>query len=116
VPPDPDIILAQTEYVRQLGLSQGTPPVTWSLLQAPSTPPGVHIDPNTGLINGWIPTNAQVGTTVTFQVQASNAQGSATATWHVNVTSSYSSVGSADPTSPPFGATLQAGGSPPPVT
>jgi len=87
VPPiiDPtpnDTAIPNMPYTRQLTLSQGTPPVTWSVITGPT---GATVD-STGLVSGWTPTKNDAGTTVTWQVQASNAQTPAnTATWQTSV-------------------------------
>jgi hypothetical protein len=80
LPPEEDETFAAAEYVRQLGLSQGTPPVTWSLMG----PAGAVID-NTGKITGWTPAVADIDQTFAIQVQASNTAGTWTEDWTVTV-------------------------------
>src|SRR5262245_25169219 len=72
---------AGAQYIKQLTLSQGTPPITWSL---PQHPTGATIDTN-GNITGWTPAVADLGATFNFQAQASNASGSDTKSWTVTV-------------------------------
>jgi hypothetical protein len=84
VAPDPDSASVGSEYVKQLGLWQGTPEVSWSLVQGPA---GAQIDSN-GRVHGWTPTAQDAAQTplVTFEVQASNAVGADTEVWQVVVT------------------------------
>lgn len=79
--PDPDAAFVGTEYVKQLALTQGTPPITWTVLQPLA---GVQVD-NTGRVSGWIPSAAEAGNSVTFEIQAANEYGSDTESWQVQV-------------------------------
>ena len=84
VSPDPDTVLAESEYVEQLYLSWGSQPITWTRLQGPID---TMVDPNTGLVNGWTPQPGDVGSTFDFEVEASNAAGADTESWQVTVLS-----------------------------
>ena len=82
VTPDPDSVMAGNEYVEQLVLSQGAGTgVTWTLLTGPA---GANVDQN-GLVSGWTPDAADIGTTFDFEVQAGNDFGSDTESWQVYV-------------------------------
>ncbi|MFQ6049303.1 MAG: dockerin type I domain-containing protein, partial [Phycisphaerae bacterium] len=81
VSPDPDSAWVGVPYVRQLTLTQGTAPVTWILLQGPA---GASVD-SSGLVSGWTPLPSQLGSDVSFEVQASNVAGSDTEAWQVHV-------------------------------
>ncbi len=85
-PPNPNIDTtgAGAEYIRQLSLSQGDPPVTWDFGNPPIHPAGAQID-STGKVTGWTPTTADLGMTFNFQVRATNAEGSNTVNWVVQV-------------------------------
>jgi hypothetical protein len=82
VTPDPEPHLANTPYTRQLTLTEGTLPVTWSLVQAP---PGATIDGN-GRVSGWTPALDDVGFDFSFEAQAANSDGQGTRGWSVRVT------------------------------
>src|SRR4029079_10430093 len=82
VTPDPDTAWYGGGYSKQLALQQGSPAPSWCLLQAPS---GTQIDSVTGLVSGYAPALAHVGTQVLFQARAVNTAGSATVSWHVLV-------------------------------
>ncbi len=81
VTPDPATAVSGVEYVKQLSLTQGSPTVTWSVIQGGT---GASVD-STGNVTGWIPGNDEVGQTITFEIQATNAGGSDTEVWQVNV-------------------------------
>ncbi|UCD29521.1 MAG: SBBP repeat-containing protein [Planctomycetota bacterium] len=81
--PNPDTVNAGTEYVEQLNLVQGTPPISWSLVQKPT---GSQIDGN-GRVSGWIPAIGDIGTSFNFQAQATNSLGSDLKGWQVLVKS-----------------------------
>lgn len=78
-----DCVIADTAYTRQLKTSQGTVPLSWTLLTGP---PNAQID-NHGNITGWTPTFADMNTTFTFEVQVSNTLGTDTETWQTTVRS-----------------------------
>jgi len=80
VSPDTDLVGVGTEYIEQLGLAEGTPPITWSVVQGPT---GLQVD-TSGRVYGWTPTKDQVGYH-TLEIQASNAAGSDTEVWQVRV-------------------------------
>ncbi len=83
VTPDPYPSDAGVEYKRQLKLSRGLyTNVTWEIVTCPS---GLTVNPTTGFVYGWTPGLADVGTTVTIAVRATNAAGSFTETWGVKV-------------------------------
>ncbi len=63
-------------------LTQGTSPVTWSLVAGPS---GMTIDSQTGVVSWSNPIAADTAYTVT--IQAANTAGTGTQTWHLTVTS-----------------------------
>ena len=83
VAPDPDTAFCTTEYARQLSLDQGTPMPSWSVVQGP---PGTDAD-TTGFVNGWRPACSDIGTLFTFEIRATNSEGSDTETWEVAVRS-----------------------------
>jgi hypothetical protein len=78
---DPDTATAGIGYVRQLALTQGTPPVTWQVFQGPS---GLVVDA-TGWVSGWTPAVAEVGQLASIQILASNTSGLDAETWQVEV-------------------------------
>ena len=82
VSPDPGTITANTGYVRQLVLTQGTAPVTWSVLDGPT---GLAVSA-TGNVSGWTPALTDIGQTYGIEVQAENTYGSDTESWQVQVT------------------------------
>jgi hypothetical protein len=81
VTPDPEKLWVGVPYVKQLGLTQGTDPITWTLVQAPG---GATIT-QTGLISGWTPGPTDLGGLFVFSAAASNSVGDSTVTWHVLV-------------------------------
>jgi hypothetical protein len=83
VAPDPDIATSGQEYVRQLTLQQGSVPITWSVVQAPA---GANVGVG-GLVTGWTPGPGGIGTVAAFSITATNAQGSDTESWQVQVLS-----------------------------
>src|SRR5207248_4474687 len=82
VTPNPDSVYAGQQYSKQLTLSQGTLPVTWSV-QAGS-PPGTTVS-SSGLVSGWTPSNSDIGSTFTITIKAQNSAGSDTKSWQVVV-------------------------------
>lgn len=80
VTPDPDGIYAGNEYVKQLTLTQGDPPITWSVVEGPA---GLQVDQN-GFVSGWTPGVGDIGTHV-IAVQAANGNGSDSESWSVEV-------------------------------
>ncbi len=79
VTPDPDAAMIDAEYTRQMTLSAGTFPITWTLPQGPA---GADVTSG-GYVYGWTPEAGDAGVPVTFEVQASNDAGSDTETWQV---------------------------------
>jgi len=79
--PDPDTTLSGTEYTRQLNLVQSYPDPNWSVHQGP---PGTQVD-NSGLVSGWTPQVGDLGSQVTFEIEANNSEGSDTESWMVTV-------------------------------
>jgi hypothetical protein len=61
-------------------LTQGTPPITWTLIAPPA---GMTIDPNTGMIT-W-PNVSPAGSPYTITVEATNAAGSDQESWQLTV-------------------------------
>ncbi len=78
--PDPDMAVPGVEYVEQLTLAAGTPPILWRLVKGPT---GADVD-STGRVYGWTP--AVNGPPVTFEVEAKNDAGLDTEIWQVMVT------------------------------
>jgi hypothetical protein len=76
-----DTALPMAAYTRQLVLSQGTAPLNWLVIMGPA---GATVS-STGLVSGWTPTKNDAGNVISWQVQASNAQGSALAIWQTEV-------------------------------
>jgi hypothetical protein len=72
---------AQKAYVKQLTLFQGTPIISWSLLQGPGNS---TVDAD-GQVSGWTPQKTDVGSNFPFNVQASNGLGSDTEDWTIHV-------------------------------
>lgn len=83
VSPDPDWAMVGSEYVRQLSLAQGTPSITWSVIDGPA---GTQVD-STGRVHGWTPTPAQAAQAFTLTVRATNSAGSDDESWLVQVIS-----------------------------
>ncbi len=81
VAPDPDSALPGAAYERQLALTQGTQPITWSVVQAP---PGTRVS-TIGRVTGWTPGLGDLAEPVTFTIQADNIAGSDTESWQVRV-------------------------------
>jgi hypothetical protein len=80
VAPDPDSnAFAGVAYTKQLQLSGGQTPVTWSIVQGPS---GLQVD-STGLVSGWTPEGCDAINPVTIEIRAENSYGSDTETWVV---------------------------------
>jgi len=80
VAPDPDTATAGLEYSIQLTLDQSSS-VTWTLLDGPDD----AVISSAGRVSGWTPDGSDIGTTVTFEAQATNVAGSDTETWQVSV-------------------------------
>jgi len=81
VSPDPDTnAVAGVEYSKQLQLTQGTTPVTWSVVQGPA---GIEVS-SSGYVDNWIPGGCDVGEPVTIEIRAQNGYGSDTETWQVS--------------------------------
>jgi hypothetical protein len=77
VTPDPGTAFINTEYNRQLNLIQGFPIPSWMVVQGPV---GIKVD-DSGRVSGWIPVAGDLGSQVTFEIQASNSEGSDTESW-----------------------------------
>ncbi len=80
VTPDPASTTAGAQYIRPMVLTQGYPWPNWSIVQAPT---GAQI--NTYGQVTWMPGSGDIGQSRTFVVQATNANGSDTETWQVQV-------------------------------
>ncbi len=78
---EPGCVAVGVEYMKQLTLLGGTPPISWSVISAPA---GTYVN-SAGLVRGWSPTSEQAGSTQTFQIQALNSLGSDSVTWQVEV-------------------------------
>jgi hypothetical protein len=83
VAPDPAGIFAAQPYMRQLVLLQGMPLPDWTVVQGPS---GTQVD-NNGLVSGWSPAAADIGSTLTLQIRATNVDGFDDESWRVRVNS-----------------------------
>ncbi len=81
VSPDPDGGQVNVPYTRQLVLTQGTLPVTWSVVQGPT---GLTVD-SSGRVSGWTPASGDMGQTFTIEIRATNSFGSDTESWQVLV-------------------------------
>ena len=81
VTPDPDTAVVGYEYSKQLTLSEGIPPITWTLLDSPV---GAQVDQN-GLVDGWTVQPWQIGKSFTLEAKAQNAFGFDTESWQVQV-------------------------------
>ncbi len=81
VTPDPDSATVGTEYTRQLALVQGSSDA-WTL----PTGPASAVISATGAVNGWTPSSAYAGQTVSFTARAANAGGFDEESWTVQVT------------------------------
>jgi len=80
VSPDPDTnAYAGSEYTKQLQLSQGSTPISWSVEQGPAE---LQVN-SSGYVYGWTPCGCDVGDSITIEIKAQNAQGSDTETWQV---------------------------------
>ncbi len=79
--PDPDVAQSGVEYRKQLVLTQGTEPVTWSVVSGPT---GVTVDA-AGYVSGWTPTQFDEGKRFTIRIQAQNSYGSDVEAWDVEV-------------------------------
>jgi len=85
ITPDTIIAPADTPYVQNLILMQGTPTINWTLLEGPDDAQLVGNDSG-ATVSGWTPGRlADEGKTFSFEVQASNAFGSDTESWNVRV-------------------------------
>jgi hypothetical protein len=83
VTPDPKMITTGTEYIEQLTLAEGSPPITWTKLQGPSE---AQVD-SAGRVYGWTPTAIDIGSQITFEIRANNSAGDDTESWDVTVES-----------------------------
>lgn len=81
VSPDPDTVAAGTEYRLRLELRQGTPPVSWSVVQGPS---GTRVD-QSGMVSGLTPGEGDIGNFFTIEIEARNPHGADTESWQVEV-------------------------------
>ena len=77
--PDRAIVFGQT-YGESMAITQGTLPVTWTLLDGPA---GMTIDSGTGAVL-W-PSAGPRGSLHTLRVRATNAVGSAEVSWQLSV-------------------------------
>ncbi len=80
-PVDDASVLEGTTYQANLTLSQGDPPVAWSLVSGPA---GMSIDPDTGVVV-W-PEAATAGSPYQVIVRATTALGSDDESWQLTVT------------------------------
>jgi hypothetical protein len=71
IEPAPELAIAGESYTRKLRMSQGTIPLTWTLIAGP---PDAVIDAD-GNLTGWTPTMADMNMTFTFEVGLSNTLG-----------------------------------------
>jgi|GEM_PF-553146 len=69
-----------TPYTQTPTLTQGTPPITWSLLTGPA---GITIDPNTGEVT-W-PNPQPPATSHTITIEASNTVGNDAISWTLSI-------------------------------
>jgi hypothetical protein len=99
VSPDPDAARPGVPYVLALSLLEGSPAPTWTVVQGP---PGTAVSAS-GAVSGWTPALASVGTLFTFEVRASNSQGSDTESWQVLVRSAADFDGDGDVDQEDFG-------------
>ncbi len=81
VTPDPDTASVGTAYTKQLSLTQGTTPVTWSVVSGPS---GIQVS-SSGYVSGWTPSATG---TFTIVIRATNSAGSDDESWQVQAFSS----------------------------
>jgi len=88
VSPDPDTAMASAQYQRQLTLTQGASPITWSKIQGPTA---LVVD-QTGKVSGWTPSSGDIGNTFTVEIRAQNPYGADNESWQVNVVSSMPTV------------------------
>lgn len=73
---------AGTPYVETPSLTQGEPPITWSLVTAPE---GMTVDPNTGVVTWTAPTATGSPYTITLKATKTGI-GSDEKTWQLTVT------------------------------
>ena len=78
-----DVAFAGVEYTIQLTLTQGTPPLIWSLLEGPDD---AQVDYN-GLVSGWTPAVSDIRSSFAFEASVSNGAGADTEDWPVEVLS-----------------------------
>ncbi len=83
IEPAPERAIAGEGYTRQLRTSQGTIPLTWTLVAGP---PDAVIDAD-GSLTGWTPTLADMNMTFTFEVEVRNTLGADTKSWQATVRS-----------------------------
>jgi len=81
VQPDPEEVEAGKAYERQLELTQGSEPVTWTIVQGPE---GLVVDQK-GFLSGWLPTSDDIGKNFVIEVEAANAFGKDAESWTVTV-------------------------------
>jgi hypothetical protein len=86
VSPDPDTnAYPGVEYIKQLRLTQGDAPITWSVVQGPA---GIQVD-SSGFVNNWMPGGCDVGDSITIGIRAENMYDSDTETWQVQPQAYY---------------------------
>ncbi|MBI4578489.1 MAG: cellulase family glycosylhydrolase [Planctomycetes bacterium] len=83
VAPDPVIARPGVPYIQALALVEGSPAPTWAVVQGP---PGAQVDTG-GVVSGWTPALDDLGSPITFEVRATNPEGSDTESWQVLVRS-----------------------------
>ncbi|HOW71656.1 MAG TPA: putative Ig domain-containing protein [Phycisphaerae bacterium] len=88
---------AGSVYLYQPSLAEGTLPVTWAKTEGPA---GLTVNATTGAIGGWTPTAGEIGSSVTIGIQATNAGGSDTEVWQVQVVEALTG---GDEVAPPWG-------------
>jgi hypothetical protein len=69
-----------TPYTKQLTLTAGLLPITWSVDLGP---PGLGVSA-TGFVSGWTPGHADAGTATAITIRATNSEGLDTAAWQVD--------------------------------
>jgi hypothetical protein len=84
-------------------LSEGTPPVTWTLVAGPA---GMTINPSTGVVLWSVPVAA--GSPHTVTIQAENAAGSDEESWQLTVVTSTDEIPAPTVNNPVSGGTVTA--------
>ena len=74
----------QATYTETPTLSQGTAPITWSLLAPSPAPANMGIDPGTGVVT-WDPAKYDDGPVVSISIRAQGPVGQDTESWDVTV-------------------------------